>query len=435
MESNTRVDFTNYKRTPLFHEEDDDDNDNDDETNKEGEEEEEEGNFQLLEVCPSFQGTTKNTKNISYSRCDNIKAIQQQHEAIAAIQKAWKESNDSFCLYQVHLDRFALGFLLQKWDTLCLLRHHSCCHHPQAYRNGHISKSASNDSTGSGSQYEEDEETILKNKTITKVILDECSFSGRYAVHLLIIFLQKLGRELKEISIMVMKNEASSSSPSLVSSLLGGLRGMESLESLVFQRVDLRGEVNGYHLRCILAKNQCLEVLQLLACQIDDAMYEQLLVGLRYHTELRYLNMGGGTLNDSQLMRLVDSSLVDLSCSYKNLEILDITQSEIGKRALERLQRRLKDQCMVIRDDDSSLATAMTSQLSQSSSTTTTTTFESPVPTTPTKQTTAKGKLSMYDTSNIDPNHKGCHLGGLHSDRSLSSCNFLSALFWMRDTN
>ena len=250
----------------------------------------------------SDQGSEKSTQ--SY----------QRREAMDAIEEAWDSNSDIFTLRMVHLDRFAIGMLLQKWDELCLMRQTQC----------------------------------FADKTIRKIVLDRCSFTGGFAVQLMVIFMNKLGDELKELVITdgcVDAPEVMGNSP--LGALLGGMGNIRSLESLILEKADLRGKLTGHFLRCILANNPNLEVLQLYGCRIDDGMYEELLDGLKNHFELRYLDVGGLNLNDGQLGNLVDA-LVHGGQDRK-LQFLDISGSSIGLHSLRSLSS-LVYQCSSVQE-------------------------------------------------------------------------------------
>ena len=251
----------------------------------------------------SDQGSEKSTQ--SY----------QRREAMDAIEEAWDANSDIFTLRMVHLDRFAIGMLLQKWDELCLMRQTQC---------------------------------FADDKTIRKIVLDRCSFTAGFAVQLMVIFMNKLGDELKELVITdgcVDAPEVMGNSP--LGALLGGMGNIRSLESLILEKADLRGKLTGHFLRCILANNPNLEVLQLYGCRIDDGMYEELLDGLKNHFELRYLDVGGLNLNDGQLGNLVDA-LVHGGQDRK-LQFLDISGSSIGLHSLRSLSS-LVYQCFSVQE-------------------------------------------------------------------------------------
>ena len=235
-----------------------------------------------------------------------------RQKTMDAINEAWEKSQDSLCLHHVHLDRYTTGLLLQKWEELCW----------QRIYDGPI------------------------KKRFRKIVLDRCWFSGGFAVHLMSLFVNKVGKELKELYII----DASQTGFSIekpLGLLLGGLRWIDSLECLVVARTDLRGNENGYNLRCLLAKNANLQVLRLYDCIVDDGMYEQVLIGLKYHYHLRFLDLGGWRLNDSQLKSLVDALVY--SSNFKQLQFLDISGSTIGEDSLKTLTRLLNE-CPILQE-------------------------------------------------------------------------------------
>ena len=233
-----------------------------------------------------------------------------RRDAMDTIEEAWEDGTDTLNLHLVCLDRLAIGLLLHKWEQLCLQRH----------------------SQGI---------TINNNrKTIRRIVLDRCWFRGGFAVHLMVILLNQIGDELKELVLTDADrpvNPRSSEQPLVA--MLGGLQKIELLESLVVERANLCGQIHGYHLRLLLARNPNLEVLQLFACHIDDAMYDELLLGLRDHYELRYLDVGECNLNDQQLSRLVDALVY--GASQKKLQLLDLSGSAIGGDSFQYLARLL----------------------------------------------------------------------------------------------
>lgn len=236
-------------------------------------------------------------------------------KAIDAIEEAWEASNDTFCLHDICIDGFTAGFLLQKWEALCQQR--------MTYG--------------------------ISLKTINKVVLDRCVLKGIPALQIMIVFLNKIGQELKQLSITGAHcpEDPLCNDIQPLAALLCGLRFVWLLECLSLERVNLRGEVIGYQMRCLLAKNANLEVLQLFGCTVDAPCYDQLMIAIKYHYGLRYLDMGALRLTDLQLEQLVDA-LVS-SAFYKNLQFLDVSGSQFGEKALSSLARLLNE-CHVLEE-------------------------------------------------------------------------------------
>ncbi|KAL7580768.1 hypothetical protein ACA910_001049 [Epithemia clementina (nom. ined.)] len=227
----------------------------------------------------------------------------QRSKAIDAIEVAWEESTDVFRLHNVSIDGFTAGFLVKKWDALCLQR--------KTY--GFISK------------------------TIRQVVLDRCVLKGESSVQLMITFLNKIGEELKELAVTGVCFEADTYSYDQqdLGSLLRGLERVCSLQSLVVERMKLRGKETGFQFRCFLSKNPNLEVLQLFGSTVDDDFYDQLMIALKYHFGFRFLDVGALGLTDAQLEHLVENLVA--SAYYKNLQFLDISGSFIGEKSLKSL--------------------------------------------------------------------------------------------------
>ncbi|KAL7577517.1 hypothetical protein ACA910_015054 [Epithemia clementina (nom. ined.)] len=233
-------------------------------------------------------------------------------ETIDAIEEEWEEPSETFRLHYNHLDRFSIAYLIQKWERMNFQRH-------------------VHGSPG---------------KTIKKIVLDRCTFSCSVAVHLMIILMIKIGPELKQLSIhdgCAQTSKRKNEMP--LGSLIGGLRFVHSLKSLVLERTDLRGHVNGLHLRHILARNTNLESLKLFGCTADSATLEHLLIGLNHHSGLQYLDVGGWGLSDDQVGCLISTLVHSKSC--KKLKSLDISGSKIGEKSLTTLAHLLKN-CFVL---------------------------------------------------------------------------------------
>ena len=233
-------------------------------------------------------------------------------KAMDAIEESWEESEYDLCLSDVNLDRYAITLLLRKWEALCLYR--------QSY-GGSI-------------------------KIIRKVVLRRCKFEDEFTAQMMVLFLNRLGHELKELFVSdsaVVEPQSTKTYP--LGSLLIGLQYVFSLESLVLERVKLEGKETGFHLRCLLANNPILEVLQLFRCTIDDDCYDQLMVALKFHHGLRYLDMGLTNLNDHRLDSMVDALVY--STSNKNLQLLDLSGSFFGEYSLKSLTRLLNHCDMV----------------------------------------------------------------------------------------
>ena len=227
-------------------------------------------------------------------------------KAMDAVEEAWGESRGTLCLRNVQIDQYVADFLVQRLEAVRL-----------------------------------EQKKGKSRKMIRKIVLDRCHFSGEHALNLMIVFINKLGQELSEISIMDASERPGLSTDRRLVCLLGGLQYIGSLTNLTIERADLRGRQNGYNLRYILAMNADLNVLHLFGCLVDDAMYEQFLIGVQYHLALRYVDVGGWRLNDKQLERLVDALVY--SASNKQLKYLDISGSAIGEDSLQSLTRLLNE--------------------------------------------------------------------------------------------
>ncbi|KAL7570978.1 hypothetical protein ACA910_002602 [Epithemia clementina (nom. ined.)] len=230
---------------------------------------------------------------------------------MASIEDAWAKGNDSLWLRHIQLDRFAANFLLQKLEARNVIRN---------------------------------TQGTTTTKKFRSIVLDECWFSSGYSAHLMIIFLHKIKQELRELCIVdgcIQTSAVSVKRP--LGFLLSGVRQFESLERLVLERVDLRGGENGFHLRCILARNASLKALHLFGCIFDECVYEQFLTGITFHSELRSLDMGGCYLSDRQLERLIDALIHNASFKKLKVLVLDLTCCSLDKALLKNLTRLMRN--------------------------------------------------------------------------------------------
>ena len=262
-------------------------------------------------TCTDYEDDDVNDGEDSETSYGNLR----RSEAMDAIEEEWEEDKDTFRLDRVHLDRFAIGFLMRKWELLKYQR-----------------------ATGGAPR--------SHTKVLHKLVFDRCSLGGTYEVHLMAIFLSKIGPELKHVSIFDRSStctgpEASKGKPPI--SVFGCLGHVYSLERLAIERTDLRGKVNGLQLRYMLANNRSLKALKLYGCQIDDEFLEHLVIGLQGHPRIQRLDLGNWKLTDDQLKRLVDA-LIDSAMCYQ-LKVLDISKSKIGEPSLSTLAHLLNHCC------------------------------------------------------------------------------------------